>query len=233
MTMLGRSYGKSSSSSEQPRKDTCLPISSRRRRRCARTSTSGYCAMTTGSSKSPRKFDFPIYSVGSRGAKRGPLTANGECVIPRLRRPDPERSPGAKVQTVRRVRAEGPGDLLLQREWSRDGRPACHDDRRLRRCGLAASSFRPIRLFNKVKSHAGRFVDYDIILDIQHNETTDSERGIVPMPPEDFVHPSQMVHQYTMFRRFPWRGTPLRLSPDRSVLRIHLSGECGPGRLGR
>ncbi|MBV8267730.1 MAG: hypothetical protein JO252_15500 [Planctomycetaceae bacterium] len=69
-------------------------------------------------------------------------------------------------------------------------------------------SFPPIRLLNKVKSHAGRLIDYDITLDVQHNEITDSERDIVPMPLEDFVHPSQMVHQYTMFRRHPAKALP-------------------------
>jgi hypothetical protein len=69
-------------------------------------------------------------------------------------------------------------------------------------------SFPPIRLLNKVKSHAGRLIDYDMTLDIQHNEITDSERDMVPMPLEDFVHPSQMVHQYTMFRRHPAKALP-------------------------
>jgi hypothetical protein len=68
-------------------------------------------------------------------------------------------------------------------------------------------SFPPIRLFNKVRRHAGRLIDYDTILDIQHNDTAASERDMVPMPLEDLVHPSQMVCQYTMFRRYP--GNPL------------------------
>jgi hypothetical protein len=68
-------------------------------------------------------------------------------------------------------------------------------------------SFPPIRLFNKVRSHEGRLIDYDITLDIQHHETKPGERGMIPMPLEDLVHPSQMVHQYTMFRRRP--GDPL------------------------
>jgi hypothetical protein len=69
-------------------------------------------------------------------------------------------------------------------------------------------SFPPVRLFNKLRSRDGRFIDYDTTLDIQHNDIAESERSTVPMSQEDLVHPSQMIHQYTMFRRNPGKPLP-------------------------
>jgi hypothetical protein len=68
-------------------------------------------------------------------------------------------------------------------------------------------TFDPIMLFNKIRFRKGRSVDYDTLLDLQENWLGDEDRDIFPMGLEDLVHPSQMIHQYTMFRKFP--GSPL------------------------
>jgi hypothetical protein len=67
---------------------------------------------------------------------------------------------------------------------------------------------RPIDLFNKVTNHGTRLVDYDILLDAQVRSTTDAERTQVDMELGDLAHPSQMIHQYTMFRKFPGKKQP-------------------------
>jgi hypothetical protein len=69
-------------------------------------------------------------------------------------------------------------------------------------------SFPPIRHFNKTKTYEGRLINYDTTLEVQHNELAFSQRGIVPMTYEDLTHPSQMVCQFTAFRRFPGRALP-------------------------
>lgn len=71
-------------------------------------------------------------------------------------------------------------------------------------------SFKPIELFNNVGTHQGRSVDYDILLEIQARYLEPIERTISPMSQEnaELVHPSQMIHQYTMFRKFPGRSLP-------------------------
>jgi hypothetical protein len=68
-------------------------------------------------------------------------------------------------------------------------------------------SYKPVQLFNKLRLLAGRSIDMDITLDIQHRDLADAERAIVPMDLSQLVHPSQMVHQYTMFRHSS--GAPL------------------------
>lgn len=67
--------------------------------------------------------------------------------------------------------------------------------------------FHPIRLFNETRIVDGRSFDYDTLLDLQHNEIPTDRRTIAPVAEEDLVHPSQMICQYTMFRRRP--GAPL------------------------
>lgn len=75
--------------------------------------------------------------------------------------------------------------------------------------------FEPIMLFNKIRYRKGRSVDYDTLLDLQENHLREEERDIVPVGLDQLVHPSQMIHQYTMFRKFP--GAPL---PCSSVIMI-------------
>lgn len=106
------------------------------------------------------------------------------------------RESGAKMQGVRWYEGNGvlPGHRLattfeafVDAGWLRD--------------------FEPVMLFNKVRYRKGRSVDYDTLLDLQENHLVEAERDIAPMEFDDLVHPSQMIHQYTMFRKFP--GAPL------------------------
>lgn len=69
-------------------------------------------------------------------------------------------------------------------------------------------SFPPVRLFSKVGVFDKRQVDYDILLDIQANHTPETQRTIFPMSTQELVHPSQVIHQYTMFRKFPRKKLP-------------------------
>jgi hypothetical protein len=69
-------------------------------------------------------------------------------------------------------------------------------------------SFEPVMLFNKIRFRKGRSVDYDTLLDLQENWLDEGEREIYPMGIDDLVHPSQMIHQYTMFRKFPASPLP-------------------------
>jgi hypothetical protein len=64
-------------------------------------------------------------------------------------------------------------------------------------------SSKPIALFNKIRAIGGRSVDFDTTLDHQHRYLSPTERTITPMTLEELVHPSQMLAQYTMFRRSP------------------------------
>lgn len=68
--------------------------------------------------------------------------------------------------------------------------------------------YHPIRLFHELRIVGGRSRDYDILLDVQHNDVPPEKRTISPMGPADLMHPSQMVHQYTMFRRQPGDALP-------------------------
>jgi hypothetical protein len=65
----------------------------------------------------------------------------------------------------------------------------------------------PIALFNKMGLKDGRSIDYDTLLYVQDRLLV-RERTMVPMNLEEMVHPSQMIHQYTMFRRHPGRSMP-------------------------
>jgi len=64
-------------------------------------------------------------------------------------------------------------------------------------------SFNPIKMINQVGLLCGRRVDFDTLLDIQANYTLVNKRTIVEMDFEELVHPTQMIHQYTVFRKFP------------------------------
>lgn len=65
----------------------------------------------------------------------------------------------------------------------------------------------PIALFNKIRAKGSRSFDFDTMLDAQDQLPVD-ERTMVPMEASEMVHPSQMIHQYTMFRRHPRRALP-------------------------
>ena len=69
-------------------------------------------------------------------------------------------------------------------------------------------SQRPIDLFNKVRAVNGRSIDFDITLESQHRLLKPEERTILPMRQDQLVHPSQMIHQYTMFRHSPGKALP-------------------------
>jgi hypothetical protein len=61
----------------------------------------------------------------------------------------------------------------------------------------------PIELFHKLRIKDGRSIDFDITLDVQDRLLPAAERDAVAMSQRDLVHPTQMIHQYTMFRRRP------------------------------
>jgi hypothetical protein len=66
----------------------------------------------------------------------------------------------------------------------------------------------PIALFNKMALKEGRSIDYDILLEAQDRLLPREQRTMVPMNLEELIHPSQMIHQYTMFRRHPRKSLP-------------------------
>lgn len=68
--------------------------------------------------------------------------------------------------------------------------------------------FQPSMLFNRISLRSGRFRDYDILLEVQDRFTPRQSRDIEDMSEEALVHPSQMIHQYTMFRRLPGKPQP-------------------------
>lgn len=65
--------------------------------------------------------------------------------------------------------------------------------------------FPPLKMFNQVGKLDDRGVDFDILLDIQANHTPREQRTIMEMGLDDLVHPSQMIHQYTIFKKNPGR----------------------------
>jgi hypothetical protein len=67
-------------------------------------------------------------------------------------------------------------------------------------------SLKPLDLFNKLRFRNGRSIDFDTTLDAQDRLLSGNERTVVPMDLDQLVHPSQMIHQYTMFRRHPNRA---------------------------
>ena len=69
-------------------------------------------------------------------------------------------------------------------------------------------SLEPIELFNKLGIRHGRSIDFDTTLDAQDRLLSPGERTIAAMPLTELVHPSQMIHQYTMFRRRPNAAQP-------------------------
>jgi hypothetical protein len=97
------------------------------------------------------------------------------------------------------------------------------DVRRVRR-------YHPIRLLNELRIIDGRTLDYDILLDVQHNNVALRDRTIFPMGEDDLVHPSQMIHQYTMFRRHPGGSLPSGAIP---MIPFFEALHAGPGPLVR
>jgi hypothetical protein len=69
-------------------------------------------------------------------------------------------------------------------------------------------SLAPVSLFNKIGIKDGRSIDYDTTLHIQDRLLRPEQRTCMPMDLDELVHPSQMIHQYTMFRKFPGRPLP-------------------------
>ena len=67
---------------------------------------------------------------------------------------------------------------------------------------------KPIELFNKLHISNGRSIDFDTTLDVQFRLLKRDDRQIMPMNEDELVHPSQMIHQYTMFRRNPNGNLP-------------------------
>ncbi len=63
--------------------------------------------------------------------------------------------------------------------------------------------YHPVRMINQVGTIKGRRVDFDILTEMQAHTTQESQRGIYSMGYEDMAHPTQMIHQYTVFRKAP------------------------------
>ena len=85
-------------------------------------------------------------------------------------------------------------------------------------------SLPPVSLFNKVGVKDGRSVDYDITLCIQDRLLRPEQRTCIPMDLDELVHPSQMIHQYTMFRKFPGQPLPCFSMPMLPLFAL-LSGQ--------
>jgi hypothetical protein len=73
-------------------------------------------------------------------------------------------------------------------------------------------SSHPVALLNKLRVVGGRSIDFDITLDLQRLLSPE-QRTMTPMKLEELVHPSQMIHQYTMFRRSPAAALPCFAMP--------------------
>ncbi len=71
----------------------------------------------------------------------------------------------------------------------------------------------PLAGFHKVAYHGGVSRDYDTLLHLQHVHTRPERRTTMGMPEESLVHPSQMIHQYTMCRRLPGEALPCASLP--------------------
>lgn len=82
----------------------------------------------------------------------------------------------------------------------------------------------PVSLFNKIGTKDGRSIDYDTTLYIQDRLLRPEQRTCMPMDLDELVHPSQMIHQYTMFRKFPGRPLPCFAMPMLPLFAV-LSGE--------
>jgi hypothetical protein len=76
--------------------------------------------------------------------------------------------------------------------------------------------FEPIQMFNKVSTMKRRRVDFDTLLELQATCSSPSERDIYPTNLTDIVHPTQMIHQYTVYQKhpgMPWHCSALMMIP--------------------
>lgn len=71
----------------------------------------------------------------------------------------------------------------------------------------------PIAAFSQVGRMNGRTVDFDTLLDLQARTLSTEERGVAPMEEASLVHPSQMIHQFTVARRRPGARVPVYSIP--------------------
>jgi hypothetical protein len=71
-----------------------------------------------------------------------------------------------------------------------------------------ALSLPPVNIFNKVGRINGKTVDFDSFLYAQYQYPDKKRMTIDPMNGYELVHPSQMIHQYTMFRKDPGAKLP-------------------------
>jgi hypothetical protein len=128
-------------------------------------------------------------------------------------------SSGAFMQGIKWYEGNGilPGDRLATTF------EAFLDVRRVRR-------YHPVRLLNELRIINGRSLDYDTLLDLEHNDVPLGDRTISPMSEDDLVHPSQMIHQYTMFRRHPGGSLPSGAIP---MIPFFEALHAGPGPLAR
>jgi hypothetical protein len=100
-------------------------------------------------------------------------------------------------------------------------------------------SYSPVSMFNKLGFINGRSVDFDTLLYMQQHGTSAFQREIIPMSEEELLHPAQMIHQYTVFQKYPkrpWNCAALVMIPfflslqeptifEKTVRRIQLSGD--------
>jgi len=63
--------------------------------------------------------------------------------------------------------------------------------------------YKPIMMFHKIAIFNGVSKDYDILLYMQEFYSPIENRKKYEMSETSLMHPSQMIHQYTMFRRDP------------------------------
>ncbi len=61
-------------------------------------------------------------------------------------------------------------------------------------------TFCPIDLFNQISILNGKSVDFDTTL---YAQTRAGASSILPIPEQDMVHPSQVIHQFTQFSTMP------------------------------
>lgn len=93
-------------------------------------------------------------------------------------------------------------------------------------CSNWIRSLPPISLFNKLRIKNGRTIDFDTTLDVQDRYVPINKRTVVPMNLEEMVHPSQMIHQYTMFQRKSGSSLACFAVPMLPFF-AYLSGELG------
>ena len=66
----------------------------------------------------------------------------------------------------------------------------------------------PIELFNKFRIVDNRSIDFDTTLDAQFGTLDSKDRDIAPMRFDELMHPSQMICQYTAYRKSPAAPLP-------------------------